>query len=58
MLIIPEIHEDLYMKRVKFLVSVKTDIGDQKIDAIIEQQNDKRSIVKTAKSEGIILNKK
>ncbi len=58
LLIIPEMHEDLYMKRVRFLVSVKTEIGDQKIDAIIEQQNDQRSIVKTAKSEGIILNKR
>jgi predicted nucleotidyltransferase len=46
---------ELYRKKIKFLVSIKNKIEDQKIDVIIKQTNDTRGIIETALKEGIAL---
>ena len=46
---------DLYERKINFLVDLKESIDDQKIDVIIKYQNDKRDIINTALKEGIVL---
>ena len=42
-------------EKIKFLVALKKNIGDQKIDVVIEKRKDNRSIILTAKSRGVRL---
>lgn len=49
--IVPEKKDDLLMKKLKFLVSLKKLIGDQKIDVIIAKDS-KRSLEKEAVENG------
>ena len=54
--IIPVSTRDIYMKKIHFLASLKSEIGEQKIDVVIENgDNDHRMIVDTAREEGIVL---
>ena len=46
---------DLYKRKINFLVELKESIDDQKIDVIIKYQHDKRDIINTALKEGIVL---
>jgi uncharacterized protein len=57
-LIIPENgtdSEELFDKKIKFLVNLKDKIGDQKIDVVTKYHNDSRAIVVTALATGIRL---
>ncbi len=42
-------------KKIDFLVLLKSLIGDQKIDVVLADQSQRRSIDKTAKKEGILI---
>lgn len=46
---------DLLIKKLKFLNSLKKNIGDRKIDIIISKKDDERLIVRTATNKGILL---
>ncbi len=54
--IIPSSSSDLYMKKIHFLVSLKSEIGEQKIDVVLKaDKEDDRLIIDTAQKEGILL---
>lgn len=56
LLILPASTQNLYMKKIHFLVSLKSEIGEQKIDVVIKNgDNDDRMIIDTACKEGIVL---
>jgi len=44
--------KDIFEKKIKFLITLKDQIGDQKIDLAIKRFNDKSSIAKEAKENG------
>lgn len=50
--IIPEQKNDLYVKKLTFLVSLKKIIGDQKIDVVIAKDHN-RAIEKEALENGV-----
>jgi len=52
--IVPEKKDDLFAKKLSFLVSLKKMIGDQKIDVIIAKNPD-RAIEKEALENGVEL---
>lgn len=47
--------EDIFEKKMSFLVNLKDIIGEQKIDVIIKYKNDNRGIISTALKKGIAL---
>jgi predicted nucleotidyltransferase len=47
--------EEMLKKKVNMLLEMEQKLGEQKIDIIIQQINDKRTIVKTAKKTGIAI---
>lgn len=54
--IVPVSRRDIYMKKIHFLASLKSEIGEQKIDVVIDNgEDDHRMIVDTARREGILL---
>ena len=54
--VVPACSSDLYMKKIYFLVSLKSKIGEQKIDVVIQaDEEDDRLIIETAQKEGILL---
>jgi predicted nucleotidyltransferase len=54
--IVPSEKCDLYMNKVHFLAAIKSEIGDQKIDVVVQNgEDDDRMIVETARREGIEL---
>lgn len=54
--IVPVSGRDIYMKKIHFLASLKLEIGEQKIDVVIDNgEDDHRMIVDTAREEGILL---
>ncbi|MBN2782344.1 MAG: nucleotidyltransferase domain-containing protein [Campylobacterales bacterium] len=46
--------DNLLSKKIDFLVKLKENIGDQKVDVVISK-DESRSIEKTAKSTGVLL---
>ncbi|WP_457642989.1 nucleotidyltransferase domain-containing protein [Persephonella sp.] len=52
--IIPESRNNLFEKKLKFLVKLKTKIGEQKIDVIVKGL-DKGEIVNIAKKTGVLI---
>jgi hypothetical protein len=42
-------------KKVSMLLEMEQKLGEQKIDIIIQQINDKRTIIKSAKKTGIAI---
>ncbi len=52
--IIPETKNNLFEKKLKFLVKLKTKIGEQKIDVIVKGL-DKGEIVNIAKKTGVLI---
>ena len=52
--VIPEIKNNLFEKKLKFLVKLKTKIGEQKIDVIIKGL-DKGNILNIAKKTGVLI---
>lgn len=44
--------KNIFEKRIKFLITLKDKIGDQKIDLVIKKFNDKSNIAKEAKENG------
>ncbi len=57
LLILPNknINATFYLEKIKLLARLKINLGDQKIDIIVKQLEDNRSIVKQALLEGIAL---
>lgn len=49
------IKEDLLIKKIQFLVDVKNQIGEQKIDVVINNRTTDKYIFDVAKAEGIII---
>lgn len=47
--------EDLLIKKIQFLVDVKNQIGEQKIDVVINNRTTDKYIFDVAKAEGIII---
>ncbi len=50
----PENREDIFNKKLKFLVKLKSKLGEQKIDVIISGYSDK-TIERIAKETGVML---
>lgn len=48
-------NEKLHEKKIKFLVALELEVGEQKIDLVIENKEQPRSIDQVAKKEGIQL---
>lgn len=48
-----DVKRDVLKKKIKFLVDVKKEIGERKIDAVINNHTSKKLIYDVAKSEGI-----
>mgnify|MGYP001071337756 CR=1 FL=1 len=44
--------KNIFEKRIKFLITLKDQIGDQKIDLVIKRFDDKSTIAKEAKENG------
>jgi len=44
--------KDIFEKKIKFLIALKDQIGDQKIDLVIKKFNDESSIAREAKENG------
>jgi hypothetical protein len=57
LLLIPgeNVNNDLFNRKIHYLIEVKNILGDQKIDLIIQKSDDTRGIIFTAKQNGIIL---
>jgi predicted nucleotidyltransferase len=58
LLIIPENYttaDDMFTRKIKMLVDLELNMGEQKIDIIIKSENNTRSIVKTALKTGVRL---
>lgn len=54
--IVPSVNRNLYMNKIHFLAAIKSKVGDQKIDVVIQNgEKDDRMIVETALQEGIEL---
>ncbi|WP_010422673.1 nucleotidyltransferase domain-containing protein [Anaerophaga thermohalophila] len=54
--IVPSDKNNLYMNKIHFLAAIKSEIGDQKIDVVVQYgEDDDRMIVETARREGIEL---
>lgn len=56
LLIIPEDYssaDEMFARKLKMLVDLEIKLGEQKIDIIIKNNNDNRSIVKTALKKGV-----
>lgn len=47
--------EDLLLKKIQFLVDVKNQIGEQKIDVVLNNRTTDKYIFDVAKAEGIII---
>jgi len=47
--------EDAFHRKVRFLVAVKSRLGDQRIDVVVAAPEDRRPIVMEAMREGITL---
>jgi len=47
--------QDWYSQKINYLVKLKKQLGDQKIDVIVKLPGDTRGIVATAEKEGIVL---
>lgn len=52
--IVPAANEGLAMKKIAFLTLLKRQIGEQKIDVVIDRHRD-RPIDRVAKREGVVL---
>ncbi|WP_457622337.1 nucleotidyltransferase domain-containing protein [Persephonella sp.] len=52
--IIPEKRNDLFDRKLKFLAKLKSKIGEQKIDLVLENYSDKQ-ITEVAKETGVLL---
>lgn len=50
-----DIKEDILLKKIQYLVLVKNEIGEQKIDVVINNQTSNKYIYEVAKSEGVII---
>ena len=48
-----DVKRDVLKKKIKFLVNVKKEIGEQKIDVVINNNTSEKTIFKIARSEGI-----
>ncbi len=46
---------DTFQRKVRFLVHLKSRIGDQHIDVVVASPDDKRPIVRIAETEGVLL---
>jgi predicted nucleotidyltransferase len=56
LLIVPVLPDnDLYEKKLRFITAVKQGIGEQKLDIIVSEPNDRREIVKQAVKTGVEL---
>ena len=50
-----QINKDLFMRKIHAISAIKKEIGDRKIDLVIEHNEDRRTVVTKAHAEGMKL---
>jgi hypothetical protein len=46
---------DVFSRKINFLVDLKSKIGDQRIDVVVAEPNDRRDVVRIAEMTGVKL---
>jgi len=46
---------DIFRRKINFIVDLKSKIGDQRIDVVVAEPNDRRDVVRIAETTGVQL---